>query len=252
MVESDDCRGDHCGWVGVKEAGGLSGGMGCSVWLGLYGSSGSAGASKRNDVSRRALPRWHRARATMPGSGSRIVTVGNRAALLQYQTSAEDGVCPPQGLPSAACLLPWSMEGRRRSKLPAYLPARRTACCIASASCRSSPKLGCGATVGEKYRPLYPGIYQCGSPQEAIVGGDWLILEIVGCPSFRDHTPCPKRQQHTSDPVVLGAGCWLLAAVCTMSEWCTWLPPCPFLDIVYLVPWYALERAESDSWWAHA
>lgn len=46
----------------------------------------------------------------MPGSGSDIVTVGNRAALLQYQTSAEDGVCPP-GLPSAVCL---SYLGRRR------------------------------------------------------------------------------------------------------------------------------------------
>lgn len=31
----------------------------------------------------------------MPGSGSRIVTVGDRAALLQYQTSGEDGVSPP-------------------------------------------------------------------------------------------------------------------------------------------------------------
>lgn len=34
----------------------------------------------------------------MPGSSSDIVTVGNRAALLQYQTSAEDGVCPPGSL----------------------------------------------------------------------------------------------------------------------------------------------------------
>lgn len=53
MVESDDCRGDHCGWVGVKPAG-------CQevwvVWLGLYGLCGSAGASKRDDVWRRALP----------------------------------------------------------------------------------------------------------------------------------------------------------------------------------------------------
>lgn len=118
MVESDDCRGDHCGWVGVKEAGGLSGGMGCSVWLGLYGSSGSAGASKRNDVSRRALPRWHRARATMPGSGSRIVTVGNRAALLQYQTSAEDGVCPPRASLQlrASCLGRWRGGGGANSQ----------------------------------------------------------------------------------------------------------------------------------------
>lgn len=52
----------------------------------------------------------------MPGSGSDIVTVGNRAALLQYQTSAEDGVCPP-GLPSAMCLsYLGSTEGRRRRR----------------------------------------------------------------------------------------------------------------------------------------
>lgn len=42
-----------CGWIGVKPAG-------CQavwvVWVGLYGLCGSAGASRRDDVWRRALP----------------------------------------------------------------------------------------------------------------------------------------------------------------------------------------------------
>lgn len=60
----------------------------------------------------------------MPGSGSDIVTVGNRAALLQYQTSAEDGVCPP-GLPSAVCL---SYLGRRRGGSRRRRMERQTTC----------------------------------------------------------------------------------------------------------------------------
>lgn len=51
------------------------------------------------------------------------------------------------------------------------------------------PNWGCGTTVGEKYRALYPSIYQCGpTGGEAIVGSDWFILEIVGClPSAITH-----------------------------------------------------------------
>lgn len=125
----------------------------------------------------------------MPGSGSDIVTVGNRAALLQYQTSAEDGVCPP-GLPSAACL---SYLGRRRGGGGGgeadYLPLDGLPAASRRPVAGALPNWGCGTTVGEKYRILYPSTYQCGPTEgEVIVGSDWFILEIVGClPSAITH-----------------------------------------------------------------
>lgn len=151
--------------------------------------------------------------------------------------------CPPR-LPSAACLLPWS-TGRSRTRPPA---ARRTACCIASASCRELSQIGARYHGRREVPGLVPRYLQCGPPEEVIVDGDWAILEIVGCPSFRDHTPCPKRQQHTSDPFVLAAA----AAGCRMyNRRCLSCPPA--LSLIYLVPTLVrLERAESDSWWAHA
>lgn len=208
VVESDDCRGDRCGWVGVKRAGwragGLSGSLGRMGWVGL-GCMACVALPERGMTSRGGRCRdGTGGRATMPGSGSRIVTVGNRAALLQYQTSAEDGVLPPGPLQLRASFL-----GRRRAGGPDHQPLDGLPAASHRPVAGSSPKLGVRCH-GRREVPCLvprPRYLQCGPPEEAIIDGDWAILEIVGCPSFRDHTPCPKRQQHTSDPFVLGAGC---------------------------------------------
>lgn len=139
--------------------------------------------------------------------------------------------CPPR-LSSAACLLPWSTE-RSRTRPPA---ARRTACCIASASCRELSQIGVRYHGRREVPRLVPRYLQCGSPEEVIVDGDWPILEIVGCPSFRDHTPCPKRQQHTSDPFVLAAaaGCRMYNRRCLSS-------PLLFPRYTWYLPWYVFK-----------
>lgn len=96
----------------------------------------------------------------MPGSGSRTVTVGDRAALLQYQTSAEDGVIPrPPWPPSAACPLPLDDDEEDEAD---YLPLDGVPAASRRPAAGSSPRLGCGTTVGEKYHAVYLGIYQCG------------------------------------------------------------------------------------------
>lgn len=99
------------------------------------------------------------------------------------------GSAPP-GLPSAACL---SYLGRRRGGGGGgeadYLPLDGLPAASRRPVAGALPNWGCGTTVGEKYRILYPSTYQCGPTEgEVIVGSDWFILEIVGClPSAITH-----------------------------------------------------------------
>lgn len=181
----------------------------------------------------------------------RNAAVGSRAALLQYHTSGEDGVS-----------LAWSpADEDEEEQTTHYLPARRTA--------GSSPKLGCGAVPCATFRATTStasctqvSTYQCGSLGRASVSVDWLILGIVGCPSFRDHTPCPMGKQHTSDPVVLAV--WPVWPVCLSG---CFLDNCwPYAQIVYAkmgaaplplvrCPWYldtSWKGPSRTQWWAHA
>lgn len=121
--------------------------------------------------------------------------------------------CPPR-LPSAACLLPWSTERRGPDHQPLDgLPA------ASRRPVAGSSQIGVRYHGRREVPGLVPRYLQCGPPEEVIDDGDWPILEIVGCPSFRDHTPCPKRQQHTSDPFVLAAaaGCRMYNRRCLSS-----------------------------------
>lgn len=150
----------------------------------------------------------------------------------------------PPWPPSAACSLPLDEEEEDEGRLPA---TRRTACCIASASCRELSQIGVRHDGRREVPRLVPRYLQDVGPREGMAGGDWPILEIVGCPSFRDHTPCPKRQQHTSDPFVLD-GCWL-PHLSTMDG----ASSTPAVSLTYLVANLVRPgRAESDPWWAHA